>query len=467
MMTIIDFHGFIAKKSRTRDKTFVTESRLEHIVVGSEIHYLNGACLRDLQPIEVISLFRSRERKLLPSTQTPGITDTNFHGFVVQLTNANKGSRLVVTGSVNPLVTVGTILRSINGVRAKDLTAANLKTMFASRTEKAVPEIDVVPVRDRRNLNSNSSKDATSYAKTYDELTMFSVCALCGEEGPPKDKIKLVDCAELIKQSNLKLLYDEVISCLTTGYSYDLYDTAFAREVEKHLPDGLLRGELNICRLCYKSLKKKQLPVQSASNGSPRASINETQTTITPNEYRNIPRDALINGLFPGSIPIELATLTDIEQSMIAIYSSITKVSLQGGKNYSLNGALCYTIINDLTNIAQNLPRMPSVESLAILRQATGKLCKEYTYRTYYVKMALLWLKRNNHLYKNINYEWPEEHIWDDINARGEVPFLPLSADDIRAIDENDSENSMGIESKSHHKGKTFKTVLTVLNSLD
>jgi hypothetical protein len=230
------------------------------------------------------------------------------------------------------------------------------------------------------------------------------------------------------------------------------HDTAFGEELRNFLPDGLLKGESSICRSCHKSLKRK-VPVQMKSNGSSQASTNEEQATITTNEFTNIPKDALINGLFPGSIPVELAVLTDIEQSMIAIYSSIRKVSLHGGKNYSLNGALCYTIINDLTNVAQNLPRMPTVESLAILRQATGKRNKDYTYRPYYVKIALSWLKGNNHLYKSIKYDWPEEHDWDDINSTGEVLFLPLSADDISAIDENDSENSIGHENIGHTTG--------------
>jgi hypothetical protein len=55
----IDFHGFLAKKKRLRDKTVVTESRLDNVVVGSVINYLNGTPLCDLQPTEVNNMFRS------------------------------------------------------------------------------------------------------------------------------------------------------------------------------------------------------------------------------------------------------------------------------------------------------------------------------------------------------------------------------------------------------------------------
>ena len=66
-MSDIDYHGFVAKKRRLRENTFVTESRLDNIVVGTEIKYLNGTALCDLQPTDVMKLFRSRTIKLVPS----------------------------------------------------------------------------------------------------------------------------------------------------------------------------------------------------------------------------------------------------------------------------------------------------------------------------------------------------------------------------------------------------------------
>ena len=60
----------------------------------------------------------------------------------------------------------------------------------------------------RHQIQSNSLIDAKNYTKTYDELTKFCTCALCGEEGPPKDAVELGDCTQLIKASNLKILYE-------------------------------------------------------------------------------------------------------------------------------------------------------------------------------------------------------------------------------------------------------------------
>ena len=70
---------------------------------------------------------------------------------------------------------------------------------------------------------------------------------------------------------------------------------------------------------------------------------------------------------------------------MISLYSSITKVSLHGGKNYSVHGALSYTIINDVTLVAKHLPRMPTIAQIAILRNENGKNTRDFTYRPYLV----------------------------------------------------------------------------------
>lgn len=65
----------------------------------------------------------------------------------------------------------------------------------------------------------------------------------------------------------------------------------------------------------------------------------------------SIPKLAYIHGLFPGSIQEELQGLTIVEASMINIYSAISNV------RQILQNGTCYTIINDLTCVAKQLPR--------------------------------------------------------------------------------------------------------------
>jgi hypothetical protein len=252
------------------------------------------------------------------------------------------------------------------------------------------------------------------------DIAMFFICALCGEEGPSKGSIAICDCKNLLLQTNIQELYDNLTSCLRSLGQQSSYDIAFAKEIEYYLPSGLLRGETRLCRNCFRALNKKDnKPITPGRNSS------------------NLPKDSLVCGLFPGSIPDELKNLNNIEVTMVSIYSSISKISLQGGKNYTVNGALSYTIVNDITSIAQRLPRMPSIESIAILRHGSGGNAKDYRYRPYYVKKALEWLIANNHLYSRIEITWPDEVNWDDEFGSVEPPYLPLTENDIRAIDED------------------------------
>ena len=125
-------------------------------------------------------------------------------------------------------------------------------------------------------------------------------------------------------------------------------------------------------------------------------------------DFSGVPKESLLFGLWPGPIPVELTGLTLVEVSMISMYSPITKISLQGGKHFRTKGATSFTVINDVTKIYKQLPVMPTPESTGILRAQNTRCTKDYTYRPDKVKKALLWLRKNNHLYA----ELPELFIY-------------------------------------------------------
>lgn len=227
-------------------------------------------------------------------------------------------------------------------------------------------------------------------------------------------------CTNLLQQTIIQELYDNLTSCLRLSEEQNTYDVAFAKEIEHFLPGGLLRGETKLCRNCFKALNKK----------------NNKSSTPGTATY-NLPKDSLIYGLFPGSVLVELKKLNNIEISMVSMYSSISKISLQGGKNFNVNSAMSYTIVNDITSVAQRLLRMPSIESIAILRHGSGLNAKDYKYRPYFVKEALKWLVANNHLYSGIESDWRDEIDWDDEFECVEAPYLPLTENHIGAMDED------------------------------
>jgi hypothetical protein len=393
------------------------------------------------KPNEITDLFKRRDTRLILNGLNRTISDCEFHGFVAKKTKSDRSS--VVTESNDATIVIGSILKTINGVVTDTLTPIALSKFFSNRRNKVLPTFVVE--------DSATTRDAKSYAMKLDDLTKFFNCALCGEEGPPMNSVNVTDCHDLLRQTNIMDVFNNITECLKTPAVGNRYDIAFAKEIQFYLPNGLLRGETMICESCHRSLRKK-LP-QNQTTEMMDTDIDAYDTDRL-RHAKQLPLDALINGMFPGHNPLELADLNTIEQSMIAQYSSITKVSLHGGKNYTMNGALSYTIVNDVTSIASKLPRMPTLESIAILRHSSGSKTKDYRYRPYLVKRALLWLQRNNHLYENITLEWPFVHNWDDPTATGEIPFLSLSDNDVNAINENDADHTMSLSSTGISSGK-------------
>ena len=88
-----------------------------------------------------------------------------------------------------------------------------------------------------------------------------------------------------------------------------------------------------------------------------------------------VPKLALTNGLYKGTVPSELKCLKFVELSMISIYSTITKIGIQGVKN-SIKMSSVYTVVNNTATIAATLPMMPTLDTIALLRHKTSKQCK-------------------------------------------------------------------------------------------
>ena len=409
--TNLTYHGFTASKSRKQHKTIVTESILDHVPVGMEIISIDGIPASALTPSMLSNLLASRASILIPCMRhVPLQSDLDFHRFMV--TKAQTARRAIISETLETMYVVGAEVKSLDGQLLAEMSPYQIRELFRKRTSRLIPEM--TPPK------CDTSFDATQFASMMSDIAMFFICALCGEEGPSKGSVALCECSALLQQTNIQELYDNLTSCLKSLGQHNSYDVAYAKEVEYWLPSGLLRGEKSLCRNCFRALSKKDnKPISVGSNIS------------------KLPKDSLVCGLFTGSIPADLRNLNNIEISMVSMYSSISKISLQGGKNYTVNGALSYTIVNDITSIAQRLPRMPSIESIAILRHGSGSNAKDYKYRPYFVKEALIWLVANNHLYSEIEIHWPDEVDWDDEFGSVEPPYLPLTENDIRAIDED------------------------------
>jgi len=159
------------------------------------------------------------------------------------------------------------------------------------------------------------------------------------------------------------------------------YDIQYRQAVLEEMADGLLIDIATICKECAKYIQNQ-----------PKKKRNDS-------DRPNIPPHALIRGLFPGVIPKELHGLTAVELSMISIYSNTTKIALNCQGHFHGKPTF-YTIVNeDLVDVCEILPRIPSHNEFAILRHRGADFIHDFKYRPAKVLSALNWLRKNNHLY--------------------------------------------------------------------
>jgi hypothetical protein len=326
------------------------------------------------------------------------------------------------------------------------------------------------------------NRDARKYNSMFNEICRFQLCAICGSEGPIKGSVTVKSCEERLSRSNIKIMYESVIQNNTT-----VYDTKYAVVMSLCFVDGLLKDVKNICKKCA-----DQLPVVRKKKEALKDMINidctyiddtmlqydsgdeeigyESDNFLDDDKWEQIseqftegensalfpfvPTNALIRGLFTGSLPPELTDLTYVEQSMISIYSAISKITLVGGKHYQTKGASTYTVINDLASVSKQLPRMPSIECIALLRHRNGDFKKDYKYRPKRVHRALIWLKLNNHLYKDIDIVYPSLG-WETNEDEIGIPHVDISDEELHDYEsaaDNDIESSPVISTNPGRK---------------
>jgi hypothetical protein len=174
-------------------------------------------------------------------------------------------------------------------------------------------------------------------------------------------------------------------------------------------------------------------------------------------------KNAVLFGLYPGAMPDELKELTYVELSMVAPVNSMTKLNLSGGKSYHQATQPTYTIMNNVNTIAKRLPRRLTSADIAILRTKKGDVPKDYTFRPYYVVRALLWLKRHNKYFQDIEIDIPVE--WktgvDGIYSRASfvVDSILLDESDAAAVESGQAVDNHADHS-AHEAGGTAQDYL-------
>lgn len=370
-------------------------------------------------------------------------------------------------------------------VRNLELTHVQKKANRKMRIEKRSATRKSLPTQSMR--SSALSTDASSFSKNYDILTRFIVCGICGLEGPSAGCKLIADMQAGIDASGLK----EKFIALTTETIYSSkYDKLFIAELLLVFENGIIKGLTHMCGSCCNDIKGKKKPSHNTSVfqesdgdvisncGGNVVECNNDVEMIQDDECTTIdvlsvdvqavrdpiisrmghvskfPKFALFAGLFAGNVPVELVGLTSVEESMINIYSSVTKMFLAGGKHYKVKGGTSYTIINDLSSVAKFLPRMPSIEDIAVMRHKKTVVGRDYTYRPFRVYSALNWLKEHNHLYADVELKWHDNvKYWQDTISPVDIPYIEITDEEVLDIDNDTNEDGIASDDYTTNPG--------------
>jgi hypothetical protein len=109
---------------------------------------------------------------------------------------------------------------------------------------------------------------------------------------------------------------------------------------------------------------------------------------------------------------------------------------------------------------------MPTIESVVIIRHKNTTISKDYTYRPYTVFTALTWLKENNHLYENIELEWPNDVLnWQNQDAVVEPPYIELTDEEETEINEQTGMDEEIDDRPSTNPGRKYSILICYVDS--
>jgi hypothetical protein len=107
---------------------------------------------------------------------------------------------------------------------------------------------------------------------------------------------------------------------------------------------------------------------------------------------------------------------------------------LKPGAHYGSTGTV-FSIVNDIHSIAAILPRIPTLNEIALMRSSDSESAAGFEYSPHKVVSALQWLSKNNFMYEN-KYVCPDQSEWRD-GGQSEpvpVPFIPITLADCDGI---------------------------------
>jgi hypothetical protein len=289
----------------------------------------------------------------------------------------------------------------------------------------------------------------------------FHTCGVCSRDEARKDCTPIIELTKEIEASEIKAMYMEMLAPLTNPTATK-YDKAFAGAVQRQLCDGLLLRAEFICRKCAAQLRKiyrksnrhinmrescgvdgeaaESNEIDSDEEEEENDQEDEEDETLqlpSPVAKRNVPDMALVNGHFRGATPLVLSRLTRVELSMVCLVNCIYTLSMLKKGSHWGSTATVFSVLNDVNAIASQLPRLPTLKDIALIRSAVDSTSpRDFLYSPHNVIQALLWLEENNFLWEG-KFSRPPGDEWLAAGSRStqEVECIDAEEDDFEELD--------------------------------
>ncbi|CAC5413966.1 unnamed protein product [Mytilus coruscus] len=132
--------------------------------------------------------------------------------------------------------------------------------------------------------------------------------------------------------------------------------------------------------------------------------FNQNKSAISNKDNK-----ATENNMNPGEVPLELANLSVVEEQLISRISPCINIHMLKHGGIAANGH-CVAFPQEVNEPGKILPKLPSeVNIIRVRKIGKNDTSKEFNVRRQKVQIALVWLKKNNHAYFDI--EISEERL--------------------------------------------------------
>ena len=168
------------------------------------------------------------------------------------------------------------------------------------------------------------------------------------------------------------------------------------QNAKKHISDfhNSIQFTMHQCQICHEAW-----PLKSKAKSSNYICRRCKADKVTPKKF------SAGNYMIPSSVPKELQGLTQIEEMLISRALPIMKVYVKPGGQRGYTGH-CINLPQEVTELAQSLPRYPkNISLIVVTMNGKDNSFEDVIVRRNKVEQALHWLMKNNPHYEKIKFD--------------------------------------------------------------